>query len=108
MIQNALVKELRRRGLVIDTQRRIPLYYRGEYVGVYVPDIVVNNSVFIELKCKPILTRGDEQQFWYYLKGSQFKVGLLINFGPTRLQIKRRVFDKARSASDQRQKVRSA
>ncbi len=98
VIHNALVKELSKRGLVINTQKRINLLYDGEKVGTYVPDIIVNDIVLVELKCKQFLTKEDSRQFWRYLKASPYKLGLLVNFGPRRLEIKRRVYDKARSA----------
>jgi len=49
------------------------------------------------LSCKPKITQDDIKQFWYYLKGSKYKVGYLINFGtPNGVQIIRRVYDTAR------------
>jgi GxxExxY protein len=65
-------------------------------VGTYQPDMIVNGVVLIELKAKPFITKEDERQFWYYLKGSNFRLGFLINFGPKKLEIKRRVYDKKR------------
>lgn len=94
VIHKALVQELKYRKLAVESQKRIPLYYRNEKVGVYVPDLIVNGKVLIELKCKQFLTREDEKQFWYYLKGSEYQVGMLINFGPKRLEIKRRIYTK--------------
>ncbi len=98
VVQNALIAELHHRGLQTEIQKRINLFYRGEKIGVYIPDIIINGTILIELKCKPFLTKEDEKQFWRYLKGSEYKLGMLINFGTKGLQIKRRIFDKARSA----------
>lgn len=98
VVQKALLIELKHRDLAVESQKRIDLYYRGEKIGVYIPDIIVNDAILIELKCKPFLTKEDEKQFWRYLKGSEYKLGMLINFGAKGLQIKRRIFDKARSA----------
>lgn len=51
-------------------------------------------------KAKPFLHREDIQQFWYYLKNSQFKLGFLINFGePGGVKIVRKVYDTARQRS---------
>lgn len=84
-------------GLKAEKEKRINIYYKGQKVGIYIPDLVVDNKIFIELKVKPMLTRDDIKQFWYYLKGSQYKVGYLINFGaPNGVQIIRRVYDTAR------------
>lgn len=67
-------------------------------MGTYTPDLIVNNIILIELKAKPNLTRQDIEQFWYYLKGSDYKLGFLINFGaPRGVQIMRRVYETARA-----------
>lgn len=51
----------------------------------------------MELKAKPFFTKQDTEQFWKYLKGSNYKLGFLINFSPTKLQIKRIIYDTARN-----------
>lgn len=96
VVDMALDKELRDLGLRVESQKRIDILYKGEKVGTYIPDKIVNDIILIELKCEPYLTNEDERQFWLYLKGSQYKLGLLINFGSKRLEIKRRIYDKAR------------
>lgn len=96
IVDNALAEELQKRGFKVDRQKRIIIYYNDKKVGFYTPDIIVNNIILIELKRKPYLTKQDEQQFWYYLKATPYKVGYLINFGDSGLEIKRRVYDKAR------------
>lgn len=98
--QRALVQELKLKGLSIDREKQLPIYHLGIKVGVYVPDLVVNNSIIIELKAKPFLHKEDSQQFWHYLKNSEFKLGFLINFGePHGVKIIRRVYDSARPRS---------
>jgi len=96
VISRALGKELKTSGLFIEREEKINIFYQGEKVGIYVPDMIVNESVLIELKCKPYITKIDEKQFWYYLKGTDYKLGFLINFGQEKLEIKRRVYDKKR------------
>lgn len=96
VIERALIIALKKKGLVIENQKRINVYFDGQKVGSYVPDMVINNVVLVELKRKPFLVKEDEKQFWLYLKGSEYKVGLLINFGSRRLEIRRRVYDRAR------------
>lgn len=93
----ALVEYLKDEGLEVETEKQIPIYFNSKKVGVYVPDIVVNNRIFLELKCKPAITEDDIKQFWYYLKVTDYKVGYMINFGnPNGVQIIRRVYDTAR------------
>lgn len=98
VVERALAHALEKRGLKIENQKRIPVIFEEKIVGHYVPDIIVNSCILIELKCKPFLTIQDTRQFWYYLKGTDYKVALLINFGNQKLEIKRRVFDQARQA----------
>jgi GxxExxY protein len=66
-------------------------------VGTYVPDLVVNDIIIIEIKCKPYLTKEDHKQFWHYLKSTKYRLGFLINFGNLNgVEIERRIYDTAR------------
>ena len=96
VIDRALTKSLEKRGLKVDEQKRINVYFENEKVGIYVPDKIINDCILLEIKAKPFLTKPDIDQFWKYLRGSKYKLGFLINFGPTKLEIKRIVYDKAR------------
>lgn len=95
-VDRALTKALEKRGLKVDNQKRIDICFEGEKVGAYVPDKIVNNRILLEIKAKSFLTKQDIDQFWKYLRGSEYKLGFLINFSPTKLEIKRIVYDKAR------------
>jgi len=95
---NAYYLGLNCKGLKAEKEKRINIFYNDKRVGTYTPDLIVNDIILIELKAKPNLTKQDIEQFWYYLKGSKYKVGYLINFGtPGGVQIIRRVYDTARS-----------
>lgn len=94
----ALSIALESKGLKVESQKRIDIYFQDKKVGTYVPDKIVNDLILIELKAKPFITKQDIEQFWKYLKGSEYKLGFLINFSPKQLQIKRIVYDTARSA----------
>jgi GxxExxY protein len=107
VIDRALTVELKRRGRRVEDQKRLDIEYQGVKVGTYVPDKIVDYAVLVELKSKEFLTSGDIDQFWKYLKGSKYKVGMLINFGPTGLEIKRVVYDTARSVCDPRPDLRN-
>ena len=96
VIERSLVIAIKNKGLKAETQKRIDIYFQNEKVGTCVPDIIVNDTILLELKSKPFISKQDIEQFWKYLKGSQYKLGLLINFSPTGLVIKRIVYDKAR------------
>ena len=72
VIDKALSEELRKRGLKVDDQKRIDIYYNEKKVGTYVPDKIINDCVLVELKRKTFLTKQDQEQFWHYLKGSEY------------------------------------
>lgn len=98
--QKSLAAELQQKGLQVEREKQLPVYYLKKKVGIYTPDLVVNNTIFIELKAKPFLHKQDTQQFWYYLKNSEFTLGFLVNFGePDGVKMIRRVYDKSRRSS---------
>jgi len=96
VVDRALTKTLEKRGLKVEEQKRIDVCFEGEKVGTYIPDKIINESVLLEIKAKSFLTKEDIDQFWKYLRGSKYRLGFLINFGPSKLMIKRIVYDKAR------------
>lgn len=96
IIDRALTIALKGKGLKVESQKRIDIYFQGEKVGTYVPDKIIDDIILIELKCKPFIIKQDIEQFWKYLKGSKYKLGFLINFSPTALVIKRVVYDTVR------------
>ena len=79
--QNAFLIELRVRGYEFDSQKKLNVFYKKEIVGDYIPDIIVNNSVIIELKCVEYIVESHEAQLLNYLKATDCEVGLLLNFG---------------------------
>ena len=62
-IDRALTKELLKRGLLVEDQKRIAIIYHGEKIGTYIPDKVVNSIIIIELKRKSYLTKQDIKNF---------------------------------------------
>ena len=91
--QNALYKELRRRGIPCVPHQQITVHYKGEPVEYYETDIIAYNSVILELKAVSRLTEAHEIQLVNYLKATDIEVGLLLNFGP-KPEFKRRFFSK--------------
>ena len=89
--QNALYKELCRRGIPCVAHPKINVYYRGEIVGYYEADIIAFDSVILELKAVNRLLKEHEIQLRNYLKATNIEVGLLLNFGP-KPEIHREVF----------------
>ena len=87
--ENALFHELRKHGLHVEQQRPIPVYYDQLIVGDYLADIVVEESVLVELKAAKDIENVHKAQCIHYLKATGLTVCLLINFGTPKLQIKR-------------------
>lgn len=91
--RRALIIYLRNKGLTVEEEKQLPLYFDSEKVGIYIPDIVVHGKIFIELKCKSFVTKEDKAQFWHYLKITGFRLGFLVNFGTENgVEIIRRVY----------------
>jgi GxxExxY protein len=79
--QECLVIELRVSGFVVETKRQIPLTYRGQDIHAhFCPDIIVADTVIVELKAVEALARVHKTQMITYLKLTNLPVGLLINF----------------------------
>lgn len=87
--ENALAIELQDAGLAVRTQCPIAVRYKGRVVGDFVADLLVEERVLIELKAVKALLPEHDAQLLNYLRATQIKVGLLINFGQPRVQIKR-------------------
>ena len=78
---NAMLIELSRRGFEVESQKKLSVFYKKEIVVEYIPDIIVNQSIIIELKCVECLVESHENQLLNYLKSTDCEVGLLLNFG---------------------------
>lgn len=89
--ENALVIELRQRGLQVDQQRRFPIAYKGVPVGEYVPDVLVENAVVVDTKTIDRITAFETGQMLNYLKITRCRVGLILNFKRPKLGFHRLV-----------------
>jgi GxxExxY protein len=90
--QKALQAELQQRGLQVVSEQKIKVYYKGIIVGDYEADLLVENSVLVEIKVTPFYNKENEAQLLNELKATQVGVGLLLNFGRTKVEFKRFVF----------------
>ena len=88
--QNALIWELQKLGLKVDAQRPITVRYDGQVVGFFTADLLVNDSLIIELKANQLLAKPHEVQLVNYLVATGIDEGLLLNFGAERLEYKRK------------------
>lgn len=92
----AMEKEFTLQNLPFEAEKSLAVVYEGVIVGSYRPDFIVDDKVLIEIKAVPVLPSQAESQLSYYLRGTTYKLGLLVNFGSKSLVIKRRVWDNAR------------
>ena len=84
--------ELTLRGLTTEIEQEIRVTYKGVEVGFYKADLFVAGCVVVELKVAKCYQPDDEPQLLNELKATGIKVGLLINFGRTKVDFKRMVF----------------
>jgi GxxExxY protein len=90
--ENAMLIELRKAGLDVVPQAPIKVFYNDQIVGEYFADLIVGNSVIVELKATAKLSVEHEAQLLNYLKATKHEVGLLLNYGP-KPEFKRKVYD---------------
>jgi GxxExxY protein len=87
----ALAWELRLAGLTVECERRLEVRYRGLLVGVFVADLIAEGCVVVEAKAVARLVVAHEAQLVNYLTVTGIELGLLLNFGAERLEIRRKV-----------------
>lgn len=87
--ERAMIFELSEKGLKVQQQYPIEVYYRNQLVGEYFADLFVNATVVVELKAVGALSSMHQAQLINYLTASNKKIGLLLNFGQPRVEIKR-------------------
>ncbi|BDQ02950.1 GxxExxY protein [Ignavibacterium sp.] len=79
--ENGMMIELKRLGLKVEKQKQIKVFYDEFEIGEYFADLVVNDSVIVELKAAENLLPEHEAQLVNYLKATDIEVGMLLNFG---------------------------
>ncbi len=90
--RKALAIEFNKQEIHHKEEPRLEIKYDGLSVGVYVPDFLVDDKVIIEMKSVDFLPKEAEKQLVYYLKGTSYRLGLLVNFGASKLEIKRKIW----------------
>ena len=89
--ENTLAIELRKADLEVEQQKKINVKCEGDVVGDYIADFVVNKSVLLEIKATKSIDKVHQAQLLNYLTATGLGVGLVLNFGTSRLGIKRMV-----------------
>ena len=98
--EKCLLIELRKAGLKAESQKAITVYYENQIVGDFVADIIVEDSVILELKSVRRLAKVHEAQLVNYLVATGKEVGLLLNFGEQKVEVKRKVKELDKEYSD--------
>jgi len=91
--ERALVQELLLRGLRVKAQAAFPVSYKGQCVGEYVADMLVEDKLIVELKCVDAFAKEHLAQCINYLKASGVSLALLVNFQRPRVEWKRIVYN---------------
>ncbi len=87
--ENAMVLALSEAGLPVQSQVPIPVTFRGQRVGDFYADLLVDGKVIVELKAARAIVPEHQAQIINYLNATGIEVGLLINFGNPKLELKR-------------------
>jgi GxxExxY protein len=88
--EKAMLIELRKANIFGESQYPIPVFYDDEQIGDYYADLFIENRLIIELKSVENLASSHEKQLVNYLTATQIDDGLLINFGTSSVQVKRK------------------
>ncbi|OQX14915.1 MAG: hypothetical protein BWK80_41435 [Desulfobacteraceae bacterium IS3] len=89
LYEEALKLELSESGLHYDCQKEIRVKYLGKEIGVHRLDLLVENTIIVELKTVEFLSNIHFAQILSYLKAGKLKIGILLNFAKPKLEIKR-------------------
>lgn len=90
--QNAFSQELLDLKIPFRKEESLVVNFKGKNIGTYRPDFIIDDKVVIEIKALPFLPQKSEIQLSYYLKTTKYRIGLLLNFGSSKLQMKRRIY----------------
>ena len=88
--QKAMVIELGKFGLNVEAEKPLRVYYDDQIVGDFYVDLYISEAVLVELKSVQSLNKEHEVQLVNYLNGLKKENGLLINFGPSGVEVKRK------------------
>lgn len=89
--ERCMMIELAKAGLCANTQKPITVHYDGEIVGEFVADLVVEEQIIVELKSVRPIIQAHEIQLVNYLVATQTDVGLILNFGERKVEVKRKL-----------------
>jgi GxxExxY protein len=96
--QTAMVIALREKGIIVAQQVEFLVWLRGQKIGTFFADLVVEGVVIVELKAVRSIDSAHEAQLLHYLRATEVELGLLLNFG-VKPEIKRKIYDNPRKKS---------
>ena len=91
--EKCMLIELGKTNLFVESQKPIIVRYENEVVGEFIADIIVNDTIILELKSVRQIIQAHEVQLVNYLVATGKPVGLIINFGERKVEIKRKIKD---------------
>ncbi|MGR3176222.1 MAG: GxxExxY protein [Candidatus Scalindua sp.] len=91
--EKCILIELRKASLNAESQKPITVYYENEIVGEFVADIIVNDTIILELKSLRRIIKAHEVQLVNYLVATGKPVGLILNFAESKVEVKRKIKD---------------
>ena len=89
--EKCMLIELHKANLDAESQKPITVYYENQIVGEFVADIIVNDTIILELKSVRRIINAHEVQLVNYLVATEKPVGLILNFGERKVEIKRKI-----------------
>ena len=95
--QEALKLAFEENKIKYEDKKRLKIKFKGKDIGIYEPDFIIDNKIIIEIKSLLNMPKVFEKQLYYYLRGTNYNVGYLVNFGNEKLDIRRRVYETART-----------
>jgi GxxExxY protein len=87
--ESSLVVLFKQNGIAFDQQRRFPVFFRKVEVGEFIPDLIAFGSVIVDTKVIDQITDHERGQMLNYLRITELRVGLIINFKHARLEWER-------------------
>ena len=88
--KKAMIIELMKDSLKVEAEKQLTVYYDNQIVGDFYVDLFIENEIIVELKSVKNLSKEHEVQLDNYLNGLRKDIGLLINFGPSGVEVRRK------------------
>ena len=88
--KKAMLIELQKQNIKVEAEKPLTVFYDNQSVGDFYIDLFINDEIVVELKSVQALSKQHEAQVVNYLNGVRKEIGLLINFGPSSVEVKRK------------------